>query len=326
MVTDPPYGVELRPGLAQPSRRQARPGAAGQGRERRPRRLARGLGAVSRATSPMSGTARCMPATVAESLEALRLRDPRADHLGQGPAWCSAAATITGSTSRAGTRCAGRRATGPATASRPRSGRSRAATQDAEHGHGTQKPVECMRRPIENNCSPGQAVYEPFCGSGTTIIAAEMTGRVCHAIELDPAYVDVAVARWQAFTGETATLEANGVQLRRDRGAARCCLRRRSCMAQRGRKPKPVAAKIAAGNPGKRALTHPGAGAGSRRHALPASRCSAMRARWRTGPCTWPMRRRAICRRSTRRCWRGSAWHWPMPMKRTTRSRSWACW
>ena len=71
--------------------------------------------------------------------------------------------------------------------------------QDAETVHGTQKPVECMRRPIENNSSPGQAVYEPFIGSGTTIIAAEMTGRVCHAIELSPAYVDVAVRRWQAL-------------------------------------------------------------------------------------------------------------------------------
>ena len=48
-----------------------------------------------------------------------------------------------------------------------------------------------MRRPIENNASPGQAVYEPFSGSGTTIIAAEMIGRVCHAIEIAPAYVDV---------------------------------------------------------------------------------------------------------------------------------------
>ena len=72
---------------------------------------------------------------------------------------------------------------------------------DDGHGHGTQKPVECMRRPIENNSSPGQAVYEPFSGSGTTIIAAEMTGRSCYAIEIDPAYVDVALLRWQAFTG-----------------------------------------------------------------------------------------------------------------------------
>ena len=85
-----------------------------------------------------------------------------------------------------------------------------ATGQDAETVHGTQKPVECMRRPILNNSSPGQAVYEPFSGSGTTIIAAEMTGRACHAIELSPAYVDVAVQRWQDFTGNEATLEATG--------------------------------------------------------------------------------------------------------------------
>ena len=84
------------------------------------------------------------------------------------------------------------------------------AREDGGHGHGTQKPVECMKRPIENNSSPGQAVYEPFSGSGTTIIAAEMTGRACHAIELAPAYVDVAVRRWQSFTGKQATLEADG--------------------------------------------------------------------------------------------------------------------
>ncbi len=80
----------------------------------------------------------------------------------------------------------------------------------SESGHGTEKPVECMKRPIENNSSPGQAVYEPFSGSGTTIIAAEMTGRSCHAIELNPAYVDVAVKRWQDFTGEKARLGADG--------------------------------------------------------------------------------------------------------------------
>ncbi|TPG38055.1 site-specific DNA-methyltransferase [Roseomonas nepalensis] len=82
--------------------------------------------------------------------------------------------------------------------------------QDADTVHGTQKPVECMRRPIENNSSPGQAVYEPFSGSGTTLIAAEMAGRACHAVELSPAYVDVAVLRWQAFTGQEAVLESSG--------------------------------------------------------------------------------------------------------------------
>ena len=80
----------------------------------------------------------------------------------------------------------------------------------SDTGHGTQKPVECMKRPIENNSSPGQAVYEPFSGSGTTIIAGEMTGRHIHAIELNPAYVDVAVKRWEDFTGEKAVLENGG--------------------------------------------------------------------------------------------------------------------
>ena len=79
--------------------------------------------------------------------------------------------------------------------------------QDADTIHGTQKPVECMKRPMENNSSPGQAVYEPFSGSGTTIIAAEITGRACLAMELNPAYVDVAVKRWEAFTGQKAVLE-----------------------------------------------------------------------------------------------------------------------
>ena len=90
-------------------------------------------------------------------------------------------------------------------------------------GHGTEKPVECMKRPIENNSSPGQAVYEPFSGSGTTIIAAEMTGRSCHAIELNPAYVDVAIRRWQDFTGEEAVLEgsrATFTETAKERGVA----------------------------------------------------------------------------------------------------------
>ncbi len=77
----------------------------------------------------------------------------------------------------------------------------------SDTGHGTQKPVECMKRPMENNSMPGQAVYDPFVGSGTTIIAGEMTGRSVHAIELDPGYCDVCVARWQAFTGEQAHID-----------------------------------------------------------------------------------------------------------------------
>jgi DNA modification methylase len=82
--------------------------------------------------------------------------------------------------------------------------------QDAETVHSTQKPVECMRRPIVNNSSPGQAVYEPFSCSGTTIIACEKEARIALAIELEPAYVDVAVTRWQNFTGKQAVLEGGG--------------------------------------------------------------------------------------------------------------------
>ena len=82
--------------------------------------------------------------------------------------------------------------------------------QDAETVHGTQKPVECMRRPILNNSSPGQAVYQPFMGSGTTLIAAETTGRVCFGVELNLAYVDVAIERWQAFTGKETMLAETG--------------------------------------------------------------------------------------------------------------------
>jgi len=67
-----------------------------------------------------------------------------------------------------------------------------------------------MRRPIANNSRPGQAIYDPFLGSGTSLIAAEMTGRVCYGIELNPAYADVVVRRWQDFTGRTARHQASG--------------------------------------------------------------------------------------------------------------------
>ncbi|MEJ8570758.1 site-specific DNA-methyltransferase [Microbaculum marinum] len=85
-----------------------------------------------------------------------------------------------------------------------------AGAEDAATRHGTQKPVEAMRRPIVNNSERGDAVYEPFCGSGTTLIAAETVGRNCLAMELDPAWCDVIVRRWQEFTGKAAKLEGDG--------------------------------------------------------------------------------------------------------------------
>jgi DNA modification methylase len=82
--------------------------------------------------------------------------------------------------------------------------------QDAESRHSTQKPVECMRRPMLNNSQPGDAVYEPFSGSGTTLIAAQASGRTFFGVEIDPLYIDVAIRRWQAFTGQVATRLSDG--------------------------------------------------------------------------------------------------------------------
>lgn len=70
--------------------------------------------------------------------------------------------------------------------------------------HGTQKPVECMERPIRNHGGKDDAVYEPFSGSGTTLIAAERQQRQCFAMEITPAYVQMAIDRWEAFTGQKA--------------------------------------------------------------------------------------------------------------------------
>jgi DNA modification methylase len=80
------------------------------------------------------------------------------------------------------------------------------ATENAATGHSTQKPVEIMRRPILNHTRKGEACYDPFLGSGSTLIAAESSGRICFGIDIDPSYVDVAVLRWQQYTGQSAVL------------------------------------------------------------------------------------------------------------------------
>ncbi len=73
--------------------------------------------------------------------------------------------------------------------------------------HGTQKPVECMARPMRNHDAP--VVLDPFLGSGSTLIASETLGRQCLGLELDPGYVDVAVARWEKATGAQARLDGS---------------------------------------------------------------------------------------------------------------------
>jgi DNA modification methylase len=80
-----------------------------------------------------------------------------------------------------------------------------------ETNHGTQKPVECMARPIRNHGGPEDHVYEPFCGSGSTLIACEQLGRRCFAMELEPKYVQMAIDRWEAFTGQKAVKVAGVV-------------------------------------------------------------------------------------------------------------------
>src|SRR5579864_1256840 len=72
--------------------------------------------------------------------------------------------------------------------------------------HPTQKPLELMRRPILNHTRRGELIYDPFLGSGTSLMAAETTGRICHGLELDCKFVDVIVQRWQQFTGQAAVL------------------------------------------------------------------------------------------------------------------------
>ena len=76
--------------------------------------------------------------------------------------------------------------------------------------HPTSKPTRLFEIPIEQHTRPGQVVLEPFCGSGSQIIAAEKLGRRCFAIELQPAFVDGTIDRWQKATGKQATLEGDG--------------------------------------------------------------------------------------------------------------------
>jgi hypothetical protein len=83
-------------------------------------------------------------------------------------------------------------------------------SDEEKFDHPTQKPMEVMRRPILNHTLPGESCYDPFPGSGTTLIAAEQTGRVCYGVELVPKYIDVIIRRWQQYTGKQAVLEGDG--------------------------------------------------------------------------------------------------------------------
>ena len=77
------------------------------------------------------------------------------------------------------------------------------------HGHATPKPVAMVSRALVSSSPAGALVLEPFAGTGSTLIAAHDTGRVCYTAELSPAYVDTTVRRWQQHTGGTP--QRNGV-------------------------------------------------------------------------------------------------------------------
>ena len=70
--------------------------------------------------------------------------------------------------------------------------------------HPTVKPVRLVADALLDSTARGEIVLDPFLGSGTTLIAAERTGRRCYGIEIDPLYVDTVIRRWQAYTGEAA--------------------------------------------------------------------------------------------------------------------------
>lgn len=75
------------------------------------------------------------------------------------------------------------------------------------HDHATPKPVEMIARCVKSSAPHGEIVLEPFAGSGSTLIAAETSGRICYTMEIDPAYVETVITRWEEFTGKTATRE-----------------------------------------------------------------------------------------------------------------------
>jgi DNA modification methylase len=88
----------------------------------------------------------------------------------------------------------------------PNMHRTAGNVDDGKTIHSTQKPVECMARPIRNHGGKEDAVYDPFLGSGTTLIACEQIGRRCFGLEIDPKYCDVIVKRWENVTGQKASL------------------------------------------------------------------------------------------------------------------------
>lgn len=80
--------------------------------------------------------------------------------------------------------------------------------EDKMTGHGTQKPLDCMAIPIKNNSVENDGVYDPFGGSGTTLIACEKLKRKCFMMEIDPTYCQVIIDRWQNYTKKIGVMHS----------------------------------------------------------------------------------------------------------------------
>ena len=208
MVSDPPYRRGLRSGLAQQGRRVERPARTGKvlNDDRADWREAWALfpgdvayvwhGGCTRAPSPRAWRPAALPSAP--------------DHLGEGAACAQPRRLPLAARALLVRRREGGKAHWPGDRKQTTLWQIAPRDDDAATVHGTQKPVECMRRPILNNSARGQAVYEPFAGTGTTIIAAEKSGRRCLGIELEPRYCDVIVERWQKVPGKAAMLDGDG--------------------------------------------------------------------------------------------------------------------
>jgi DNA modification methylase len=105
----------------------------------------------------------------------------------------------------------------------------------SKYEHPTQKPVALAGEAIDKTTHRQNLVYDPFLGSGTTLIAAEQLGRKCYGMEISPQYCDVIVKRWETLTGKKAELEASNGQARTEAAAEQ--------HPNRKGKPKQAAAK-----------------------------------------------------------------------------------
>ena len=79
-----------------------------------------------------------------------------------------------------------------------------AGSDEEKFDHPAQKPVLLFETPIRNHLRPGEAVYDPFLGSGTCLVAAELLGRRCYGMEIEPRYCQLVIERWQGLTGREA--------------------------------------------------------------------------------------------------------------------------